>query len=96
MYKRQSYNSPNTPERVYSYNLKNKKKKFVKEQEIPSGHIRNNYIVERRECNSADGRKVPLTIIRHRNTKLNGSANILYTVMVHMAVQWELVSLQLG
>ena len=72
-----SYNSPNTPERVYSYNLKNKKKKFVKEQEIPSGHNRNNYIVERRECNSADGRKVPLTIIRHKNTKLNGSANIL-------------------
>ena len=33
--------------------------------------------MERRECNSADGRKVPLTIIRHKNTKLNGSANIL-------------------
>ena len=72
-----SYNSPKTPERVYSFNLKNKKKKLIKEQEIPSGHNRNNYIVERLECSSNDGRKVPLTIIRHKKTKLDGSANIL-------------------
>jgi oligopeptidase B len=72
-----SYNSPKTPERVYSFNLKNKKKKLIKEQEIPSGHNRNNYIVERLECTSNDGRKVPLTIIRHKKTKLDGSANIL-------------------
>ena len=72
-----SYNSPKTPERVYSFNLKNKKKKLIKEQEIPSGHNRNDYIVERLECSSNDGRKVPLTIIRHKKTKLDGSANIL-------------------
>jgi oligopeptidase B len=72
-----SYNSPKTPERVYSYNLKNKQKQLVKEQEIPSGHNRNNYIVERLECTSHDGRKVPLTIIRHKDTKIDGSANIL-------------------
>ena len=72
-----SYNSPKTPERVYSFNLKNKKKKLIKEQEIPSGHNRNNYIVERLECSSNDGCKVPLTIIRHKKTKLDGSANIL-------------------
>ena len=72
-----SYNSPKTPERVYSFNLKNKKKKLIKEQEIPSGHNRNDYIVERLECSSNDGCKVPLTIIRHKKTKLDGSANIL-------------------
>ena len=72
-----SYESPKTPERVYSYNLKSKKKKFVKEQEIPSGHNRNNYIVERLECCSHDGRKVPLTITRHKNSKLDGSSHIL-------------------
>ena len=72
-----SYNSPKTPERVYSFNLQNKDKKLIKEQEIPSGHNRNDYIVERLECSSNDGRKVPLTIIRHKKTKLDGSANIL-------------------
>ena len=72
-----SYNSPKTPERVYSFNLQNKDKKLIKEQEIPSGHNRNDYIVERLECSSNDGRKVPLTIIRHKKTKIDGSANIL-------------------
>ena len=72
-----SYNSPKTPERVYSFNLQNKDKKLIKEQEIPSGHNRNDYIVERLECSSNDGCKVPLTIIRHKKTKLDGSANIL-------------------
>ena len=72
-----SYNSPKTPERVYSYNLKNKKKKLIKEQEVPSGHIRSNYIVERLECLSHDGRKVPLTITRHKDSKLDGSSNVL-------------------
>ncbi|MDB3955390.1 prolyl oligopeptidase family serine peptidase [Alphaproteobacteria bacterium] len=72
-----SYNSPKTPERVYSYNLKNKNKKLIKEQEVPSGHNRDDYIVERLECSSHDGRKVPLTITRHKDSKLDGSSNVL-------------------
>ena len=72
-----SYSSPKTPSRVFLYNLKDKEKKLIKEQEIPSGHNPNNYIVERVECKSHDGRMVPLTIIRHKDTKLNGSANLL-------------------
>ena len=71
------YSSPKTPSRVYSYNLKSKKKKLVKEQEIPSGHNPEDYIVERINCKSHDARMVPLTITRHKNTKLDGSANLL-------------------
>ena len=72
-----SYSSPKTPGKTYLYNLKTKEKKLVKEQEIPSGHNSNDYIVERLECPSHDGRSVPITIIRHKKTKLNGSANLL-------------------
>ena len=72
-----SYSSPKTQSRVYSYNLSTKKKKLVKEQEIPSGHNPDNYIVERVDCKSHDGRLVPLTITRHKNTKLDGSADLL-------------------
>ena len=72
-----SYSSPKTPSRVYSYNLNTKEKRLVKEQEIPSGHNPENYIVERVDCKSHDGRMVPLTITRHKNTKLDGSANLL-------------------
>ena len=72
-----SYSSPKTPGRTYLYNLKTKDRKLVKEQEIPSGHNPNDYIVERLECPSHDGRMVPITITRHKNTKIDGSANLL-------------------
>ena len=71
------YSSPKTPSRVYLYNLSSKTKKFIKEQEIPSGHNSNNYIVERVEFKSHDGRLVPLTITRHKETKIDGTANLL-------------------
>jgi len=72
-----SYSSPKTQSRVYSYDLSTKEKKLVKEQEIPSGHNTDDYIVERVDCKSHDGRLVPLTITRHKNTKLDGSAQLL-------------------
>jgi len=72
-----SYSSPKTPGKSYLYNLKTNDKKLVKEQEIPSGHNPKDYIVERIECCSHDGRLVPLTITRHKKTKIDGSANIL-------------------
>jgi len=72
-----SYSSPKTQSRVYSYNLSSKEKKLVKEQEIPSGHKPDDYIVERVDCKSHDGRLVPLTITRHKNTKLDGTAHLL-------------------
>ena len=72
-----SYSSPKTPGKTYLYNLKTKEKKLVKEQEIPSGHNPDDYIVERLECSSHDGRLVPITITRHKKTKIDGSANLL-------------------
>ncbi len=72
-----SYSSPKTQTRVYLYNLLTKGKKLVKEQEIPSGHTPDDYIVERLECKSHDGRMVPLTITRHKKTKIDGNANLL-------------------
>ena len=72
-----SYSSPKTQSRTYLYNLKTKEKKLVKEQEIPSGHNPKDYIVERLECRSHDDRMVPITIIRHKKTKIDGSANLL-------------------
>ena len=72
-----SYSSPKTPSKTYSYNLKTKEKKLIKEQIIPSGHNSDDYIVERLECPSHDGRLVPITITRHKKTKIDGSANLL-------------------
>ena len=72
-----SYSSPKTPGKTFLYNLKTKNKKLVKEQEIPSGHNPNNYIVERLECAAHDGKLVPITVVRHKKTKLDGNSNLL-------------------
>ncbi|MDC3007669.1 S9 family peptidase [Candidatus Pelagibacter sp.] len=72
-----SYSSPKTPGKTYLYDLKTKEKKLIKEQEIPSGHNPDDYIVERIECASHDGRLIPITITRHKKTKIDGSANLL-------------------
>ena len=74
---RVGYESPKTPARTYEYNLKTGEKKLVKEQEIPSGHKRENYIVERLNCLSHDGREIPITITYHKNTKLDGSSHLM-------------------
>ena len=72
-----AYHSPKTPGKSYIYNILTKEKKLVKEEVVPSGHQPDDYIVERLNCNSHDGRKIPLTITRHKKTKLDGTANLL-------------------
>ncbi len=72
-----SYSTPKTPSRTFTYNLKTKEKKLVKEQIIPSGHNSNDYIVERLECVGHDGRIIPITITRKKTTKLDGNSNLL-------------------
>ena len=71
------YDSPKTPSRTYEYNIKTKQKKLVKEQVVPSGHNRDDYIVERLNCASLDGRQIPMTITYHKKTKLDGNAHVL-------------------
>ncbi len=72
-----AYTSPKTPGKSYIYDIATKKKKLVKEEIVPSGHQPDDYIVERLNCDSYDGRKIPLTITRHKKTKLDGTANLL-------------------
>jgi len=72
-----AYTSPKTPGKSYIYDIATKEKKLVKEEIVPSGHQPDDYIVERLNCDSYDGRKIPLTITRHKKTKLDGTANLL-------------------
>jgi len=71
------YSSPKSPHRTFLYNIRNKKKKIAKLQHIPSGFNENNYITERVYGVSKDGVKIPITIIRHKKTKINGKAKLL-------------------
>ena len=72
-----AYHSPKTPGNTYIYDIATKEQKLVKKEIIPSGHNPENYIVERLNCDSHDDKKIPLTITYHKETKLDGSANLL-------------------
>jgi len=72
-----AYHSPKTPGKTYIYDVHTKEKKLVKEEVVPSGHNPNDYIVQRLNCSSHDEKKIPLTITRHKKTKLDGNANLL-------------------
>ena len=72
-----SWESMATPGRVYEYDILNKEKKLVKEVEIPSGHDPNKYVVERIKAKSHDGRMVPISLVRLKNSKQDGKSKVL-------------------
>jgi len=74
---RVSWESMATPGRVYEYDIITKKKQLVKEVNIPSGHDPNKYITERIKAKSHDGRMIPITLVRRKDIKQDGSAKVL-------------------
>ena len=74
---RVSWESMATPGKVYEYDILSKKKKLVKEVEIPSGHDPDKYVVERIKAKSHDGRMVPISLLRLKNSRQNGKSKML-------------------
>ncbi len=72
-----TYSSPTTPSRVFDYNLETGTRTLRKEQKVPSGHKPQDYVTRRVFAEAADGEKIPLTLLYHKNTKLDGSAPCL-------------------
>ncbi len=74
---RVSWESMKTPGRIYEYDILTKEKRIVKEVEIPSGHDPDKYIIERVKAKSHDGRMVPISLVRLKNSKKDGKSKIL-------------------
>ncbi len=74
---RVSWESLATPSKIYEYDIITKEKKLVKQLEIPSGHNPDKYIVERIKAKSHDGRMIPISLIRLKNSEINGKSKIL-------------------
>ncbi len=74
---RYTYSSPTTPSQTFDYDLKSGERTFLKEAEIPSGHNSADYVTRRILAKSHDGAEVPVTILHHKDTKLDGSAPCL-------------------
>jgi len=71
------YSSPTTPAQVFDYNMSTRERRLRKTQHIPSGHKTENYIVERIEASADDGALIPVTILRHIRTPIDGTAPVL-------------------
>ena len=72
-----SYSSMTTPNRVYDYDMVTRQRVLRKEQEVPSGHDPSHYRSQRIMAKSPDGELVPISILHHRDTPVDGSAPML-------------------
>jgi oligopeptidase B len=71
---RYTYSSMATPAEVWDYDLGARTRVLRKRQEIPSGHDPADYVIRRVFANAPDGERVPISLIHHRNTAIDGSA----------------------
>ena len=71
------YSSMTTPAQVFDYNMRSRERVLLKTQEVPSGHVPVHYVTRRLMAPSHDGELVPVSLIHHRDTPLDGSAPCL-------------------
>jgi len=71
---RLNYTSMVTPDTVYDYHLDDGELESRKVRQIPSGYDASLYITERLSAPARDGAKVPVSIVRRKETPTDGSA----------------------
>jgi len=71
------YASPTTPGQVFDYNMKTRTRILRKTRKIPSGHKPSDYITDRKFITARDGASIPVTILRHKDTVIDGTAPCL-------------------
>lgn len=74
---RVGFESPSTPAITYGFDMNDGSRVMLKQDVLPSGHDSDNYIVQRIFAPTNDGEFVPITVLHHKNTAINGSAPCL-------------------
>ncbi|MBX3548380.1 MAG: S9 family peptidase [Xanthobacteraceae bacterium] len=72
-----SYSSMTTPGEIWDYDMRTRERVMRKRQEVPSGHNPDDYVTRRIFAKARDGAVVPISLLHHRNTKIDGSAPCL-------------------
>ncbi|MFM1887683.1 MAG: hypothetical protein RL026_2840 [Pseudomonadota bacterium] len=68
------YASPATPATTYELDLRSGERRQLKRQQVPGGFNPADHVVELRWAAARDGEHIPVTLVRHRDTPLDGSA----------------------
>ncbi len=71
---RLSYTSMVTPGTVYDYDLHSRTLQTRKVAQIPSGYDAGQFVTQRLMAPARDGVQIPVSLVYHRNTPLDGSA----------------------
>ena len=71
------YNSFTVPASVMEYDIDTGKSKVLKEEEIPGGYDKSAYRSRRIWAPARDGRRIPVSLVWHRDTPLDGTAPLL-------------------
>ena len=74
---RYGYSSLTTPASTYDFNMTNKDRTLMKQQEIVGGHDPSQYNSERLYAKATDGTMVPISLVYKKGTRLDGSAPTL-------------------
>ena len=72
------YNSMTTPASVIEFNIINKETTVLKTQQVLGGKFdKDNYISKRLWAEARDGKKIPISIVYHKDTELSADTPIL-------------------
>ena len=94
-----SYSSMTTPSQVFDYDMATRERTLLKTQEVPSGHDSDHYVTRRLMAPSHDGELVPVSLLYHRDTPLDGTAPCLlygygsYGIAIPAAFNTNILSL---
>ena len=72
-----TYSSMATPEHVYDYDMRKRRTRRRKVRRVPGGHDPHDYVTRRILATSHDGAQVPISLLHHRETAIDGSAPLL-------------------
>jgi len=72
-----SYASMTTPSQLFSYDRTSRERHLLKSQEVPSGHNPADYVTRRLMVTAEDGAQIPVSLLYHKNTPLDGCAPCL-------------------
>lgn len=72
-----TYSSMTTPAETYDYDMRTRDRVLRKRREVPSGHNPSDYVTRRLYAPAEDGETVPVSLLYHKDTPLDGSAPLL-------------------
>lgn len=71
------YTSMTTPTTYYDFHMGTHEKTLLKETEVLGGFDKRNYVTERLWAEARDGTRVPISLVYHKDTPIDGTAPLL-------------------